>query len=295
MLLLYQIFEVGRFFVSAVQMLMHDAVQGSAVRSSLQRPKLFPYNRLVVVSAKLPFRDRRSIPDIYLRGNQSQISPGLDLWFRWNPREWIRTGAIRNWPKMDITGTPSWLASPRLTDKEEGWFLSEMGFQPMTDGPCPLRTLLGMAQFNLFPLLSRGSRLGIRSRMAQPRTRTDRQRPILIIYTAVRFGRWSDQRSERTPLAAIQPIHPSSIIFQPGSSNRVQAGFARGVPRCGCKVTYGRCPLWNISAQAKWPHREIVSSTLRFYIRIMLVSLFLVVTSMEKSISLASLSFFYNR
>lgn len=68
------------------------------------------------------------------------------------------------------------------------------------------------------------------------------------------------------------------------------------VPRCGCKVTYGRCPLWNVSAQAKWLYQEIVSSTLRFYIRITLVNLFLVVgRRMEKNISLASLAFLYNR
>lgn len=64
---------------------------------------------------------------------------------------------------------------------------------------------------------------------------------------------------------------PPRLFFKRVRRTRVWAsGFAtNNVPRCGCKVTYGRCPLWNPFAQAKWPSSasrgSYMSSTLRFY------------------------------
>ncbi|CAL1675192.1 unnamed protein product [Lasius platythorax] len=153
---------------------------------------------------------------------------------------------------MDITGTPGWLASPRLTDKEEEWFLSEMGFQPMTDGSCPLRTLLGMAQFNLFPLLSRAARVsppGFESGDGTIRNE-DGQRTILIIYTAARFDR-SRGSKEREDTLGCDPNRYSPFDYFSSGFVEPCLGFAEGsVPRWGCEVTSGRCPPWNALAQA---------------------------------------------
>jgi len=225
---------------------MHNAAWESAVRSSLQRSNFVVWilsNGIVVVS-RFRFADLSryihewSILQILLGLDPDRIPPANGS-----------TSAIRNWPKMGITGTPpAWLRL-WLTRKRGGFYRKWASDRPTAVPISP-------AQFNLLPRFSRfyraASRLVARIRR---RLAIRRNGPILIIYSrTVRFGRRSAIKGSEKILgrdpASTRCIsdHFSNEFIEPCLNTNVE--FARSTDGNAKLRSEGWCPFWNIFAHA---------------------------------------------
>lgn len=154
------------------------------------------------------------------------------------------------------------LASPRLTDKEEGWFLSEMGFRPTDSRAVPFRRRnLTYSRFSRFSRATREDSPGRRRRFGWW------DGPTLIIYIggSRRFDRRVGAiKGARRSLAAIQPgtVHPRFwSFFQRVHRTAFEYGHrARERHRPGCWATLERTMFslkHSCSKSAKWSRRNI--------------------------------------